>query len=77
MAGFERKMELKVDLLFAAVWAYNHFGRKKYGTYYSLRYADQVHNNGIYLPINADMTKRDVSYVCQKFKKIAKPFAFD
>ena len=53
------------------------FWKKKYGNYYSLRYADQVHNNGIYLPINADMTERDVSYVCQKFKKIAIPSVFE
>ena len=53
------------------------FWKKKYGNYYSLRYADQVHNNGIYLPINADMSKDDVRYVCQKFKVTAIPFAFE
>jgi len=53
------------------------FWKKKYGNYYSLRYADQVHNNGIYLPINADMSKGDVEYVCQKFKETAIPFAFE
>ena len=49
---------------------------KKYGCYYSLRYSDQVHNQGIYLPINADMKTQDVIYVCEKFKEVAKPYFF-
>ncbi len=53
------------------------FWKNKYGNYYSLKYADQVHHNGIYLPINADMSKEDVNYVCQTFKKVAKPFQFE
>ena len=52
------------------------FWKRKYGNYCSLRYADQVHNNGIYLPINADMNEEDVIFVCNKFKEIAKPFFF-
>ena len=52
------------------------FWKNKYGSYSSLRYADQVHNNGIYLPINADMSYVDVGYVCQKFKEVAEPFEF-
>ena len=47
------------------------FWKNKYGSYKSLRYADQVHNNGIYLPINADMSVQSVKYVCQKFKEVA------
>ena len=52
------------------------FWKNKYGSYYSLRYSDQVHNQGIYLPINADMSIKDVNYVCKKFKKVAKPYLF-
>ena len=52
------------------------FWKNKNKKYTSLRYADQVHNNGIYLPINADMTETDVIYVCSKFKKVAKPYKF-
>ena len=44
--------------------------------YYSLKYSDQVHNQGIYLPINADMKTQDVVYVCKKFKEVAKPYFF-
>lgn len=50
------------------------FWKNKYGSYYSLRYADQIHNYGIYLPINADMNKEDVNFVCQKFSEVAVPF---
>ena len=52
------------------------FWKNKNKKYTSLRYADQVHNNGIYLPINADMKVTDVIYVCSKFKKVAKPYKF-
>ena len=52
------------------------FWKQKYGGYSSLRYSDQVHNQGIYLPINADMQTQDVLYVCEKFKKVAKPYFF-
>ena len=52
------------------------FWKNKYGSYSSFRYSDQVHNQGIYLPINADMSKEDVDFVCKKFKEVAKPYFF-
>ena len=38
----------------------------------SLKYADQIHYKGIYLPINADLNKKDILFVCEKFKEVAK-----
>ncbi len=43
-------------------------------SYTSLNYSDQVHNHGIYLPINADLSFEDVDYICQEFSKVAKPY---
>ena len=43
-------------------------------SYTNLNYSDQVHNFGIYLPINADLTFEDVDYVCSEFSKIAIPY---
>ena len=40
----------------------------------SLKYADQIHYKGIYLPINADLNQNDIIYVCNKFKEIAKVY---
>ncbi len=46
------------------------------GQYSSLKYADQVHQKGIYLPINADLTFEDVDLVCEYFCKKAKIYNF-
>lgn len=42
----------------------------------SLNISDQVHNNEIYLPINADLTFENIDYFCEEFSKIAKPYFF-
>ena len=52
------------------------FWKENTGKYLSLRYADQVHKYGIYLPINADMDLEDVNTVCNEFKKVAIPYKF-
>ncbi len=40
----------------------------------SLKYADQIHEKGIYLPIHADLKKDDVDRVCNEFLKVALPY---
>ncbi len=52
------------------------FWREINKSYSSFQYADQVHNYGIYLPINADMTEEDVNKVCDEFNKVATPYYF-
>ena len=42
----------------------------------SFRYADQVHSNGIYLPVHADLDDIDIKRVCTEFKNVAKPYRF-
>ena len=42
-----------------------------------LKYADQVHLYGIYLPINPDLTHSDIKRVCNEFKIVAKPYKFE
>jgi len=42
-----------------------------------LRYSDQVHSKGIYLPIHADLSLEDLKRVCFEFKQVAKPSFFE
>ena len=44
------------------------------GSYSNLKYADQVHDYGIYLPINADLDFDDIDYICSEFIKVAIPY---
>jgi CDP-6-deoxy-D-xylo-4-hexulose-3-dehydrase len=46
------------------------FGEKK------LINSDIVHENGLYLPNNFNLKKKDINYICDIFKKIAKPKFF-
>lgn len=41
-----------------------------------LKNADQIHDYGLYLPNNHDFKEEDVTYICKKFKEIAKPRFF-
>lgn len=40
----------------------------------SLKNADLVHFNGLYLPNHAKLTPEQVKFICDKFKEIAKPY---
>ena len=40
----------------------------------NFKYSNHIHFNGIYLPINADLSENDILLVCNKFKNIAKPY---
>tara|TARA_B100001250_G_scaffold280557_1_gene242889 strand:+ start:121 stop:1293 length:1173 start_codon:yes stop_codon:yes gene_type:complete len=42
----------------------------------SLKYADQIHTYGMYLPVNADIDIIDVDRICSEFKKVAEPYSF-
>lgn len=44
------------------------------GGYSNFTYSDQVHEFGIYLPINADLQLTQIDEVCDVFKKIAIPY---
>jgi CDP-6-deoxy-D-xylo-4-hexulose-3-dehydrase len=41
-----------------------------------LKNADIVHDYGLYLPNNLNLKKKDIDYICDKFKKIAIPKFF-
>lgn len=41
-----------------------------------LKNADIVHDYGLYLPNNFDLRKKDIDYICNKFKEIAIPKFF-
>lgn len=41
-----------------------------------LKTADIVHDYGIYLPNNYNLKKRDIDYICKKFKEVALPKYF-
>lgn len=42
----------------------------------SLKNADLVHENGLYLPNNFNLKKNDIKYICNKFKEVAIPKFF-
>lgn len=48
------------------------FWIKSYGML-NLKNADIVHDYGIYLPIHFNIQERQVAYICEKLKEIAKP----
>jgi len=50
------------------------FWIKKYGET-SLKMADIVHDYGLYLPNHLNIDKKDIEYVCDKFKEVAIPLA--
>ena len=50
------------------------FWHKINNSFSKLKYADQVHEYGIYLPINADLTLEQVDHVINLFQKIAIPY---
>lgn len=37
--------------------------------------ADIVHDYGLYLPNHLNIDKKDIEYVCDKFKEVAIPLA--
>jgi CDP-6-deoxy-D-xylo-4-hexulose-3-dehydrase len=41
-----------------------------------LKNADIVHDFGLYLPNNYNLKKKDILYICNKFKKVAIPKYF-
>jgi CDP-6-deoxy-D-xylo-4-hexulose-3-dehydrase len=49
------------------------FWIKKFGVT-KLQVADQIHDFGIYLPIHANLNNSNIKYVCDQFKKVAKPY---
>jgi CDP-6-deoxy-D-xylo-4-hexulose-3-dehydrase len=42
----------------------------------NLKNANIVHDYGLYLPNNFDLRKKDIYFICKKFKEIAKPKFF-
>ena len=52
------------------------FWKEYSGSSTSLKYADQIHLYGIYLPINADIDTSDVKRICTEFEKVAEPYNF-
>ena len=51
------------------------FWTKKYGEL-ALKNADIVHDYGIYLPNNYNLKKKDIIFICNKFKNVAIPKFF-
>ena len=51
------------------------FWTNKYGKQ-KLKNADIVHDYGLYLPNNFNLKKKDINYICNKFKEIAIPKFF-
>ncbi len=51
------------------------FWIKKYGKQ-ALKNADIVHDYGLYLPNNFNLKKKDIDYICNKFKEVAIPKFF-
>ena len=51
------------------------FWIKKYGKQ-ALKHADIVHDYGLYLPNNFNLKKKDIDYICSKFKEVAIPKFF-
>ena len=51
------------------------FWIKKYGKQV-LKNADIVHDYGLYLPNNFNLKKKDIDYICNKFKEVAIPKFF-
>ncbi len=51
------------------------FWTKKYPEQF-LKNADIVHDFGLYLPNNYNLKKKDIFYICDKFKKVAIPKQF-
>jgi CDP-6-deoxy-D-xylo-4-hexulose-3-dehydrase len=43
----------------------------------NLKNANIVHDYGLYLPNNFDLRKKDIYFICKKFKEIAKPKFFN
>ncbi len=52
------------------------FWKEYSGRSTSLKYADQIHLYGIYLPVNADIDTSDVRTICTEFEKVAEPYNF-
>ncbi|MDA7733972.1 aminotransferase class I/II-fold pyridoxal phosphate-dependent enzyme [Candidatus Pelagibacter sp.] len=52
------------------------FWIKKYGNQ-TLKNADIVHDYGLYLPNNFNLKKKDIDYICNKFKEVARPKFFE
>ena len=50
------------------------FWKKLNKSFTNLKYSNQVHEYGIYLPINADLTPEQVNYVIKLFKRVAVPY---
>ena len=51
------------------------FWIKKYGLK-NLKNADVIHDFGLYLPNNFNLKKRDIEFICKRFKEIAIPKFF-
>ena len=51
------------------------FWTKKFGDN-NLKNSDIIHNFGIYLPNNYSLSKKDVLFICKKFKEVAIPKFF-
>lgn len=51
------------------------FWINKYGKH-KLYNADIVHDYGLYLPNNFSLKKKDINFICTKFKEVARPKFF-
>ena len=51
------------------------FWTKKFGDN-RLKNSDTIHDFGIYLPNNFNLSKKDILFICKKFKEVAIPRFF-
>ena len=47
-----------------------------HGSATHLKYSDQIHTYGIYLPVHANLKRSDIKRVCSEFKSVARPYQF-
>ena len=52
------------------------FWRSYHSEFTNLKFADIVHNSGIYLPLHPDLDSDDIKHICSIFKQVALPLSF-
>tara|TARA_Y100001968_G_scaffold193652_1_gene177606 strand:+ start:568 stop:1740 length:1173 start_codon:yes stop_codon:yes gene_type:complete len=71
-----KKKDIESRPLIAGSIGQQPFWKEYSGRRTSLKFADQIHLYGIYLPVNADIDNIDVHRICTEFKKVAEPYNF-
>lgn len=70
-----KKFDIETRPLICGNLGRHPFWIKKFGIQ-ELKNGDIVHDYGLYLPNNLNLKKKDIDYICSKFKKIAIPKFF-